>query len=110
MTHQARESGGAIEPIPVVGIGIMQEITAVAASATVWFLAVGPNPDASSGNRMALAPDTGYHVKVTAGVDKIAAWDGSAGGATANKVGPNTTVVYVYYDSTAGTAYATEMV
>ena len=110
MTHQARESGGAIEPIPVVGIGVTQEITAVAASGTVWFLAVGVAPDASSGNRMALAPDTGYHVKVLAGVDKVAAWDGSAGGAIANKVGANTTVVYAYYDSSAGTVHVTEMV
>ena len=39
----------------------------------------------------------------------MAAYDGSAGGEISNAVGAATTVVWVYYDSTAGTAYVTEM-
>ncbi len=108
MTAQAREVEGGIVEIPVVGIGVTQEITAVGASGTVWFVAIGAAPDASSGNRIALAPDTGHYLKVASG-DKVAAYDGSAGGAISNAVGATTTVVWVYYDSTAGTVYVTEM-
>ena len=110
MTSLAREktgTGPGITEIPVVGIGTTQEITAVGTAGTVWFIATGAAPDASSGDRLALAPDTGYHVKITPG-EKIAAYDGTAGGAVANVVGANTTVVYIYYDSTAGTVYVTE--
>ncbi len=110
MTAQARETTGSIVEIPVVGIGVTQSITAVGASGTVWFVATGldPAPDASSGNRIALAPDTGHYLKITPG-DKVAAYDGSAGGAISNAVGATTTVVWVYYDSAAGTVYVTEM-
>ena len=61
MTAQAREGVGGITEIPVVGIGVTQEITAVGTAGTVWFVATGQGvvQDASSGNRIALAPDTG---------------------------------------------------
>lgn len=110
MTKLAREGDPGITEIPVVGIGTTQTITEVGTGGTVWFLAVGkPSSglDASSGNRLALAPDTGYHVKVAPG-DFVAAYDGSAGGVISNAVGEDTTVVYAYYDSTAGTVYVTE--
>ncbi len=83
--------------------------TAIGAAGTIWFVAIGVLPDASSGNRIALAPDTGHYLKVAPG-DKVAVHDGSAGGAMTNAVGATTTVVWVFYDSTAGTAYVTEMV
>ncbi len=108
MTAQAREVEGGITLIPVVGIGATQEITAVGTNGTVWFVATGAAPDASSGNRIALAPDTGHYLKVAPG-EKVAAYDGSAGGAISNAVGVTTTVVWVYYNSTAGTVYVTEM-
>lgn len=110
MTILARQSGHGLSDIPVLGVGVTQEITAVGAAGTVWFVATGAAADASSGDRLALPPDTGHYLKVVPGVDKVAAYDGTAGGATANVVGATTTVVWVYYNSTAGTAYVTEMV
>lgn len=108
-TSLARESSPGITEIPVVGIGVQQAITGIGASGTVWFLATGADPAlvASASPRIALAPNTGYHAKVAPG-DYVACYDGSNGGVISNPVGADTTVIYAYYDSTAGTVYVTE--
>ena len=109
----AGRSDGTPRPdtIQALGIGVMQTITGVATSGTVWFVKTGADGIVADALTpvIALAPDTGHYLKVVPGVDKVAAYDGSAGGVTANAVGANTTVVWVYYDSTAGTVYVTEM-
>ena len=107
MSAQARESEGGVETIPALGIGTLQTITGVGASATIIFFDIGVTPDASTGNRIPMAIDAGMFWSCKPG-DKVAAHDGSAGGTIANAVGVNTTVVYLYYDSTAGTAFVLE--
>ncbi len=107
MSKQARESVGGIEVIPALGIGTLQTITAVGAAASVIFFDIGPTPDASTGNRIPMAIDAGMFWSCKPG-DKVAAHDGSAGGTITNAVGADTTVVYLYYDSTAGTAFVLE--
>ena len=107
MSAQAREGKGGIETIPALGIGTLQEIAAVAASKTIIFFDIGVNPDASGGNRIPMAIDAGMYWRCDPG-DKVAAHDGTSGGTITNPVGANTTVVYLYYDSTAGTAYVLE--
>lgn len=107
MTFLAREAGNALNSIPAVGQGTLQSITAVGVGAPVCFFAIGKNPDASTGNRIPMAPDSGMYWKITPG-HKVAAHDGSAGGVVANAVGADTKVVYLYYDSAAGTAYVLE--
>lgn len=107
MTKLARESGNALETIETLGIGTLQEITAVGTAAAVIFFDIGTAPDASTGNRIPVTPDVGIFLKCSPG-DKVASHDGSAGGTIANAVGENTTVVYLYYDSTAGTTYVME--
>ncbi len=107
MSAQARETKGGIETIPALAVGTLQTITEVGTTANVIFFDIGVNPDASGGNRIPMTPDIGMFWKCDPG-DKVAAHDGSAGGTIANAVGANTTVVYLYYDKTAGTAYVLE--
>lgn len=107
MSAQARESVGGIEVIPALAIGTLQEITEVGASATIIFFDIGVNPDASAGNRVPMPIDQGMFWGCAPG-DKVAAHDGSNGGTIANAIGAGITVVYLYYDSTAGTAYVLE--
>ncbi len=95
------------EAIQALGIGVLQTITEVAAAKDVIFFDIGVAPDASTGNRVPMTPDTGVFWKCVPG-DKVAAHDGTAGGTIANAVGANTTIVYLYYDKTAGTAYVLE--
>ncbi len=108
---RGNESGG--DAIQALMPGTTQAQTDVGVSGTIWFCqivtATGKAPDASSGNRIALTPDTGIFLKVPA-LGRVAVHDGSNGGAFANAVQADVTVVYVYYDSTAGTCYMTEMV
>jgi hypothetical protein len=108
--------GGGIggDPIQALMPGTTQEQTDVGTGGTVWFCQIvaaagGVVPDASSGDRIALAPNTGVFLRVPP-LGKVAVHDGSAGGAFANAVQAGVTVVYVYYNSTAGTCYMTEMV
>ncbi len=110
-TALARGDENRSEGIQALEPNTTQSETSIGASGTVWFLAVAEASgvaDASSGKRMALAPDTGHYIKVPP-LGLVAVWDGSAGGAFANAVQAGVTVVWVYYDSTAGTAYMTEM-
>ncbi len=107
MTAQAREEEGGIVEIPVVGIGTLQTITAVGAAKTIIFFDIAVAPDASTGNRIPMPPDVGMFWKCAPG-DKVASHDGSAGGTISSAVGATTTVVYLYYDSTAGTSYVLE--
>lgn len=112
---RAGEHGG--DPIQALMPGTTQAQTDVGTGATVWFCQIidvdaeapATVPDASSGDRIALAPNTGVFLKVPP-LGKVAVYDGAAGGAFANAVQDGVTVVYVYYDSTAGTCYMTEMV
>jgi hypothetical protein len=108
MTKQAYESDpGQNNSIPVLARGTLQSQTDVGASAAVIFFDIGTAPDASTGNRIPMAPDIGMFWKCAPG-DKVATHDGSAGGSFTNAVGSTTTVVYLYYDSTAGTSYLLE--
>ena len=109
---RGNESGG--DAIQALMPGTTQAQTDVGTGGTVWFVQIvaASNlaaPSAASGDRIALPPDTGQYLKVPP-LGKVAVWDGSAGGAFANAVQEGVTVVYVYYDSTAGTCYMTEMV
>jgi hypothetical protein len=113
-TAMAQSGESLTDPIQALMPGTTQEQTDVGAGGTIWFcqIVVAPGavvPDASSGDRIALAPNTGIFLKVPP-LGKVAVWDGSAGGAFANAVQDGVTVVYVYYNSTAGTCYMTEMV
>ena len=108
MTTLAAGGSNKMQDIQVVGVGTLQEITAVGAAATIIFFAFGAaDVDASSGDRIPMPPDIGMFWKIAPG-QFVAAYDGSAGGAAADPVGADTTVVYLYYDSTAGTAYVLE--
>jgi hypothetical protein len=115
MTNTALAQSGEsnTDPIQALMPGTTQEQTDVGTGGTVWFCQVvtagGAAPDASSGDRIALAPNTGIFLKVPA-LGRVAVYDGSAGGAFANPIQAGVTVVYVYYNSTAGTCYMTEMV
>ncbi len=111
-TALARSGENRGEGIQALEPNTTQTQTAVGTGKAVWFLAVAEASgvaDASSGKRMALAPDTGHYIKVPA-LGLVAVYDGSAGGAFTNAVQAGVTVVWVYYDSTAGTCYMTEMV
>ncbi len=113
-TALARSGEHKSDAIQALMPGTTQEQTDVGTGATVWFCQVvaASNlaaPDASSGSRIALAPNTGIFLRVPP-LGKVAVYDGSAGGAFANAVQDGVTVVYVYYNSTAGTCYMTEMV
>lgn len=111
-TELARSGASRYEGIQALMPGTTQEQTAVGAAGTVWFcqiVAENFTPDASSGDRIALPPDTGQYLKVPP-LGRVAVYDGSTGGAFANAVQEGVTVVYVYYDSAAGTCYLTEMV
>ena len=110
-TELARSDINRGEGIQVLRPATTQSQTDIGASGTIWFVQVvdaSGVADASSGDRIALAPDTGHYLKVPA-LGFVAVHDGSAGGAFANAVQAGVTVVWVYYDSTAGTAYMTEM-
>ena len=109
---RGNESGG--DPIQVLMPGTTQAQTDIGAAAAVWFAAVQAASvltaaTAASGDRIALPPDTGIFLKVPP-LGKVAVHDGSTGGAFSNAVQEGVTVVYVYYDSTAGTCHMTEMV
>ncbi len=111
-TALARSGENRGEGIQALQPATTQSQTDVGTGAASWFLAVAVASgvaDASSGDRMTLAPDTGHYIKVPP-LGLVAVHDGSAGGAFANAVQAGVTVVWVYYDSTAGTAYMTEMV
>ncbi len=111
-TALARSGENRGEGIQALQPATTQAQTDVGTGGTVWFVqvvAASGVADASSGNRIALPPDTGMYLKVPA-LGKVAVYDGSAGGAFAAAVQAGVTVVYVYYDSTAGTCYMTEMV
>lgn len=95
------------EAIQAVGMGTLQLITAVGVGAASIFFDIAVTPDASTGDRIIMPPDVGMFWKCAPG-DGVAAHDGSAGAAMTNPVGANTTLVYLYYDSTAGTAYVLE--
>ncbi len=110
-TALARSGENRGEGIQALEPNTTQAQTGIGANGSVWFLAVAEASgvaDASSGKRMALTPDTGIFIKVPE-LGKVAVYDGSAGGAFSNAVQAGVTIVYVYYDSTAGTAYMTEM-
>ena len=107
LAREAKTLRNLPETIQAVGMGVLHTITAVGASGTVIFFDIAVVPDASTGDRIVMPPDLGMFWKCAPG-DKVAAHDGSAGGAIAAAVGANTTVVYLYYDSTAGTAYVLE--
>jgi hypothetical protein len=114
MTELARGNDDNIDQIQALMPGTTQEQTDVGTGGTVWFCQVvaaagAVVPDASSGKRIALAPNTGIFLKVPP-LGRVAVYDGSAGGAFANAVQVDVSVVYVYYNSTAGTCYMTEMV
>ena len=106
-TSLARSGENRLEGIQAVGQGVLQTITAVGTGKSVIFFDIGPNPDASTGNRIPMPPDVGMYWKC-AGGDKVASHDGSAGGVISNAVGADTTVVWLFYDSTAGTSYVME--
>ena len=111
-TELARSGEHGYDVIQALMPGTTQEQTDVGTGGTVWFCQVVAallTPDASSGKRIALAPNTGIFLRVPP-LGRIAVYDGGAGGAFANAVQAGVTVVYVYYNSTAGTCYMTEMV
>ena len=113
-TAMARAGEHGSDAIQALMPGTTQAQTDVDVGGTVWFcqIVAASNlaaPDASSGDRIALPPDTGIFLRVPP-LGKVAVYDSTAGGAFANPVQEGVTVVYVYYDSTAGTCYMTEMV
>ncbi len=107
MSGQARETEAGIETIPVLGIGTLHTITEVGVGKAIIFFDIAVTPDASAGNRIPMPPDVGMYWKCAPG-DKVASHDGSAGGTISTAVGAEITVVYLYYDSTAGTSYVLE--
>ncbi len=113
MAKSGQDGGIGGEPIQALMPGTTQAQTDVGTGKAVWFCQIvtadGNAPDASSGNRIALTPDTGIFLRVPP-LGRIAVYDGSAGGVFTNPVQAGVTTVYVYYDSTAGTCYLTEMV
>ncbi len=113
LAQSGQDGGIGGDPIQALMPGTTQAQTDVGTGGTVWFCQVvvadSVAADASSGDRIALPPDTGIFLKVPP-LGKVAVYDGSAGGAFTNPVQAGVSVVYVYYDSTAGTCYMTEMV
>lgn len=116
MTQSAMARAGehGSDAIQALMPGTTQTQTAVGTGKAIWFVQIvaASNlaaPDASSGDRIALTPDTGIFLRVPP-LGKVAVYDGAAGGAFSNAVQAGVTLVYVYYDSNAGTCYMTEMV
>ena len=109
MTKLAREDAERNHPqaIQAMAEGVLQTITGVAAAEAVCFFDIHATaPDASTGNRIPIAPNSGMFWSCVPG-DLVAA-HASTGATATNAMGANTTVVYLYYDSTAGTAFVLE--
>ncbi len=106
-TSLARSGENRGDAIQALGQGVLQTITEVGTGKSVIFFDISPVPDASTGNRIPMPPDTGMYWKCEAG-DKVASHDGSAGGVISTAIGADTTVVWLFYDSVAGTSYVME--